>query len=102
MTDFDHTLTKARFPDGSAADTSFKGIIDYTKTPDRVKKECGVLYRKYLPIERNPNMPTEEKKAHMDDWWTSDMTLFSSAGFSRADFALMAVEGKLLFRKSTR
>ena len=30
------------------------------------------------------------------------MELFSSAGFNRADFAKMAIEGKLLFRKGTR
>ena len=65
MTDFDHTLTKAYFEDGSKADTSFKAIIDYKKTPKEVQDECGTLYRKYFPIERNPNLPLEEKKAHM-------------------------------------
>ena len=102
MTDFDQTLTKAKFPDGSTADNSFKAIIDYKKTPSKVKEECGILFRKYLPIERNPNISLEEKSKHMLDWWTGDLTLFSNAGFNRADFALMALEGKLLFRKNTR
>ena len=102
ITDFDHTLTKATMKDGSTADTSFKAIIDYKRTPEDVRKECSSLYKKYFPIERNPNLPVEEKSKHMDDWWTADLEQFSIAGFSRADFVLMALEGKLWFRKGTR
>jgi len=65
MTDFDHTLTKAFFKDGTRADTSFKGIIEYRKTPKEVQEECGKLFDKYFKIERNPNVPLDEKMHHM-------------------------------------
>ena len=33
LTDYDQTLTKAKFTDGSPCDSSFKTIIDYDRTP---------------------------------------------------------------------
>ena len=102
LADFDQTLTKARLPDGSDAHNSFKAIIDYPKTPENVKSGSQTLFDKYFPIERNPGIPISEKRVHLDEWWSQEMSLFASGGYSRADFARMALEGKLLFRKSTR
>ena len=95
-------MTKATLPDGSAAHSSFKAIIDYAKTPEEVKAGSKVLFDKYFPIERNPGIRISEKRKHLNDWWTQEMSLFASGGYNRADFAKMALEGKLLFRNSTR
>ena len=61
LTDYDQTLTKALFSDGSPCDSSFKTIIDYRGTPEAVRKETTELYKKYYPIEKDLTIPAEEK-----------------------------------------
>ena len=101
LTDYDQTLTKAKFVDGSTCDSSFKTLIDYRGTPQAVKDETAALYRHYIPIERDPTIPKHEKHAHLDSWWSQDMRAFCSARFSKRDFAEMTRESKLLFRRGT-
>ena len=101
LTDYDQTLTKAKFSDGSPCDSSFKTIIDYRGTPKSVKEETAALYRHYLPIERDTRMSREDKMAELDKWWMSDMKAFTSAAYSKSDFAQMTRESKLLFRNGT-
>ena len=48
------------------------------------------------------NIPREEKLKHTEAWWLGDMQAFSSAGYSRRDFAKMTKESKLLFRRGTQ
>lgn len=41
LTDYDQTLTKAMFHDGSACDSSFRTVIDYECTPEQVRKKTS-------------------------------------------------------------
>ena len=76
LTDYDQTLTKAKFRDGSACDSSFKTVITYHGTPDSVQDLTTALYKKYFPIERDTTITREEKLVHLQDWWRQDMQAF--------------------------
>lgn len=45
LTDYDQTLTKAKFTDGSPCDSSFKTVITYPGTPERVREKTTALYK---------------------------------------------------------
>ena len=89
MTDYDQTLTKLKFHDGSSGDNSFRTIINYEHTPPKVKIDTQALYKHYFPIERDLSLSKEEKAKHMLDWWTQDFMAFSEAGYSRSCFTKM-------------
>ncbi len=76
LADFDNTLTKA--------------FVNWVKTPSLVSvvrwknwllwEQCAIddtkLFEKYYPIEKNPNIPVEEKKKYMLEWWEKSFNLF--------------------------
>ncbi|XP_003705181.1 cytosolic 5'-nucleotidase IIIB isoform X1 [Megachile rotundata] len=67
VTDFDLTLTKQHV-NGKKALSSF-GIFSKSKQlPEIYAKESGRLYKKYRPIEIDPNLPLEEKAEAMTNW----------------------------------
>ena len=53
LTDYDQTLTKAKFNDGKDCDSSFKTIITWSGTPKAVKDETTRLFNKYYPLEKD-------------------------------------------------
>jgi hypothetical protein len=40
--------------------------------PQWIEDETGRLYEHYGPIEKDFNMPYNEKFKHMNDWWSQD------------------------------
>ena len=98
LTDFDMTLTKAGHIDGRSADSSFKALQDSVFIPQHAKMQNRKLYDHYHPIEMDPNISQEEKGKQMQDWWEGTMTIFSSIGLQRADYARVVLESRLLFR----
>ena len=101
LTDFDQTLTRLYLPDGSSADSVFKTIIKYNRTPKSVQDLTTQLFNKFYPLEQDPNISMEEKLTHLDEWWNRDMAAFVTAGFNKTDFAHMTMTSKLIFRRST-
>lgn len=70
--------------------------------PAEVREITTALYKKYYPMEQDVSIPREEKLVHLDNWWRSDMTAFTKAGFTRRDFAKMTEESELLMRHGTK
>ena len=62
LTDFDQTLTKAKFSDGTSCDSSFKALITYEGTPEQVRQKTTELYQRYIPIERDQSLSRAEKQ----------------------------------------
>jgi|LauGreDrversion4_2_1035121.scaffolds.fasta_scaffold748517_1 hypothetical protein len=58
------------------ADSSFKAISDSPFIPEDAKERNRQLYRKYSPIEKNPNVPHSEKSKLMQTWWEQNMESF--------------------------
>jgi len=66
LTDYDQTLTKAKFVDGSPCDSSFKTVITHAKTPEDVRATTTALYKHYFPIERDTSLTRAEKLGHLE------------------------------------
>jgi len=63
ISDFDRTLTT------EDSCTSY-GVIEHsTLMPASFRKSGNTLKAKYLPYEKDPKLPLEEKKTKMEEWW---------------------------------
>ena len=95
LSDYDQTLTRAKFSDGSACDSTFKTVIMYPGTPENVREVTLKLYKRYHPIEKDQSLCRAEKLHQLEDWWRRDMQAFVSAGYTKDDFAEMTKNSKL-------
>lgn len=69
VSDFDFTITRQHYPDGSQVLASF-GIFDKCKSlPSWFREETDKLHKKYRPIEIDPHLPIDEKTKYMIEWW---------------------------------
>lgn len=70
VTDFDYTLTKQKTENGKPILSSF-GMFNKCKSlPDDYLRESKKLFKKYRPIEINPNIAHDDKVKYMIEWWT--------------------------------
>lgn len=67
VTDFDLTLTKQHV-NGKSVLSSFGIFSKCKQLPESYTKESGRLYKKYRPIEIDPNLSVEEKTKAMTEW----------------------------------
>jgi hypothetical protein len=58
----------------------------------------SLLYRKYSPIEKNPDIPHSEKSKMMQAWWEQNMETLVQSRMRRADYGKVVMSSKLLFR----
>lgn len=77
ISDFDHTITKQRTPNGSPCATSFHIFNDCKSLPESFKDESKKLFNIYYPIEIDPSIPYNEKIKHMTEWWTRKNNILS-------------------------
>jgi len=97
LTDFDRTLTSS-FVDGEKV-PSLISILrngDYL-TADYAEK-ANQLYDKYYPIEVNPNIPIEERKKAMNEWWITHFDLLIKSGLDKNDIKDIVKSKKIKFR----
>jgi hypothetical protein len=100
MADYDGSLTRVKYTEGEGkADSSFLAMSKHPLTPDYVRQEKKDSFEKYYPIECDRKISREEKLKNMTAWWHSNFSTIASAGFHERDFAQMAMDSKLLFRK---
>ena len=103
LTDFDQTLTRYFYLQEQQqmtlkADSSFKAISDSQYIPEDAKEKNRQLYRKYSPIEKNPDISHSEKSNMMQAWWEQNMESFVKSRMRRADYGKVVMSSKLLFR----
>ena len=97
LADFDRTLTMA-FVDGKSVPSLISVLRDggYL-TPDYAEK-AHALANKYHPIEQDQNIPFEEKKIAMDEWWREHFKLLIESGLKKSDLEKAVVSGKVKLR----
>ncbi|MFA5012980.1 MAG: hypothetical protein WC520_00230 [Candidatus Paceibacterota bacterium] len=97
LTDFDKTLTKT-YVNGKI----FPSVISILRDNEYLSKSYSVkaqeLYNKYRPIEIDPDISYEEKKAVMHEWWMAHFDLLIKAGLNKSHLAQAAESGSILFR----
>ncbi len=98
LSDFDRTLTTA-FIDGEYVPSSVSALRDSKSlSPDFISKSQE-LYNKYHPIEMDPKIALEEKKAIMHEWWSTFFELMVKSGFNKKHIEEVINCGKIRFRK---
>jgi cytosolic 5'-nucleotidase 3 len=82
LADFDKTLTKA-FVNEKKIPSLISVLRDENYlTPDYPAK-ANALYEKYHAIEINPNIPKQEKKEKMEEWWRLHFKLLIESGLKK-------------------
>jgi len=98
LADFDRTLTKA-FVDGEKVPSIISRLRegDYINADYAAKAKA--LAEQYYPIEIDPNIPDEERKTKMHEWWTAHFDLLIKSGLNKKHLEQIVKEGKIQFRK---
>jgi len=84
LADFDRTLTKA-FVNGKRIPSLISVLRDENYlTPDYPEK-AKALYEKNHTIEKDPDIPKDQKRKEMRNWWTEHFALLIKSGLARKD-----------------
>jgi len=77
LADFDNTITKA-FSETWEKVASLVHLLRSTEKElwDDAAQEDTILFKKYHPIEIDPNIDIEEKKEKMTEWWKASFWVF--------------------------
>ncbi len=89
LADFDRTLTRA-----VVNGKKIMSLMDFFRSSeDYISKEYSekshALANIYRPIEIDPNVPLEEKKGKMLEWWTKHFDLLIKSGLNKEHISLM-------------
>jgi 5'-nucleotidase len=98
ITDFDRTLTKA-YVNGNKFRSIISQLYEGNSLTEDYRKKAKSLQDKYYPIEINSDIPLDEKKKVMDEWWRSHKKLLIDSGLNLNDIRKVVDEGHLEFRK---
>ena len=82
VTDFDQTLTRHHYNEHKVGDSTFKTVINWSGTPEDVRRQCSEYFQHYYPIERDSSLSLVEKTQKIKEWWVKDFTAFVKAGYS--------------------
>jgi cytosolic 5'-nucleotidase 3 len=97
LADFDRTLTKA-FANGKKIPSLMSVLRDENYlTPDYPAK-ANALYEKYHAIEINLNIPQQEKKEKMEEWWRLHFKLLIESGLKKEDLEKAMKSANLALR----
>ncbi|MFH1744918.1 MAG: hypothetical protein ABH881_01990 [bacterium] len=97
LADFDKTLTIA-FVDGEKTPSIISVLRDGNYLTKDYADKAHALYNKYHPFENDPNIPKEEKKKMMSEWWTAHFKLLIDSGLNIEDIRKITKSKKIKFR----
>lgn len=80
------------------AEATIKVMLECDRITQEGIDETRQLFKKYRPIEIDPNLSLAEKQRHMADWWTENLKLFSSLQLTDSDFRSMVSKSKMACR----
>src|SRR3989344_5909534 len=101
ISDFDRTLTKA-FVNGKKFPSIISQLYDGNHLTEEYTIKAQALRDKYHPIEINPNIPIEEKKKAMEEWWRTHKKLLIESGLNLKDVQDIVDNGNLEFREGAQ
>ena len=98
LADFDRTMTKA-FVNGESTPSLISILRDGNYlTPDYAER-AQALYRKYHPMEIDPDIPLTDKKKAMEEWWLTHFDLLIESKLNKKDLQKIIDSGKVEFRE---
>jgi 5'-nucleotidase len=82
LADFDRTLTRA-FYGGEKASSLISQLRDGRYLTEDYPSKAHALFDEYHPIEIDTNIPFEEKKKKMYEWWKKHFDLLIESGLDK-------------------
>lgn len=82
LSDFDRTLTKP-FVNGKPVASLISILGDHGYLSPKYSKKAQEFFDTYGPIELDPNVPVEEKRIKMKEWWTRHFALLIESGLTK-------------------
>jgi len=98
--DFDYTLTRSH-KNGTPVDCSWGVLEGYKHCPKEYIDTTKALKEKYLPIELDPHLTTEEKIPHMVTWYEEANKALQKSGVNKDWFKKMVSESNCELRDNT-
>ncbi len=98
ISDFDRTLTKA-FVNGKEVPSIISILRDGNYLTPDYNEKAHALRDKYFPIEKSLEIPLEEKKKAMQEWWTEHFKLLIKSRLNRKDLERVVKSGKVEFKE---
>lgn len=101
LADFDRTLIKASV-DGKEVPSMLSVLRDEGYLTSDYPGKAKTLFSKYHAIEIDPNIPKEEKKKAMLEWWTKHFELLIKSGLNKKDIEKAVISPRLQLRKGAK
>lgn len=98
VSDFDKTLTSC-FVGGKKIASLISILRDEKLLTADYPENAQALYDRYHPLEINPDISFETKKAAMSEWWSRHYELLIKSGLSRKEIETVTESKKLSLRK---
>ena len=101
LADFDRTLIKA-FINGKEVPSMLSVLREEGYLTPEYPEKAKALFNKYHAIEIDVNLPKEEKKKAMKEWWTKHFELLIKSGLNKKDIEKAVNSGNLKFREGAK
>ena len=98
VTDFTGILTKA-FVDDKKVPSLISILREGPYLTKDYREKAIESFKKYNPIEINPEIPLEEKKRAMHEWWITDFDLLIKSGLNKKDLGKIIEDKMFKFRE---
>lgn len=98
LADFDQTLTHA-FVNNKRTPALISILADEGHLASDYSKKANALFKKYYNIEIDSDIPFEEKRKAMKEWWTKHFDLLISSGLNRNDIEEIVRSENIVLRK---
>lgn len=97
LADFDHTLTYGKL-NGKNAPAIISLLREENYLSEEYSKKAHALYDKYHNAETDLDIPTEERKIAMQEWWDEHFKLLIETGLNKNDLEKITKEGVIKLR----
>ena len=102
ISDFDRTLTYAYQKDGKKIPSIISILRDNDYLSSEYSTEAKSLFSKYHAIEIDRNVPIEEKRVAMKEWWTKHNNLLIKSGLHKKDLERIVESGIIRLREGAK
>ena len=102
VSDFDSTLIRP-YIDGKFIPSLMGLLRDRDLLPDAWRKRSSEMYNYYVnKVEKNPDLPFEERISLMDEWWRKVYDLLVQYGFKYEHIISIAHDLRLEYAKGAK
>ena len=98
LADFDRTLTYGVI-DGKETPSIISLLRDGNHLTEGYAEKAHALFDKYSVIENKLELPLEERKLAMQEWWERHNKLLTESGLEKSDLEDIVTNGHLKFRE---